>query len=256
MIEVRDLVKRYGSHAAVDHLSFAVPDGQIFGFLGPNGAGKSTTMNLMTGYLAPTAGEILVDGVSITKEPEKAKGHIGYLPELPPLYMDMTVEEYLRFVARLKKVPRRGAGGAGAVPVGQPRIGDRRPGEGEMIRSRLAPLPGITALTPHHCPETGCCAFRLECAPGADLREAVFQTCAQGGLPLLELRRDTLTLEDIFLKLTSDEGELLSAFSFTQTFYNFVQYSVFDLGGVVLYLSLAGLFVFLTIQGLQKRRWS
>ena len=84
MIEVRDLVKRYGSHAAVDHLSFAVPDGQIFGFLGPNGAGKSTTMNLMTGYLAPTAGEILVDGVSITKEPEKAKGHIGYLPELPP----------------------------------------------------------------------------------------------------------------------------------------------------------------------------
>ena len=197
MIEVRDLVKRYGSHAAVDHLSFAVPDGQIFGFLGPNGAGKSTTMNLMTGYLAPTAGEILVDGVSITKEPEKAKGHIGYLPELPPLYMDMTVEEYLRFVARLKKVPRGEREELERSLSGNPALEIVVRGEGEMIRSRLAPLPGITALTPHHCPETGCCAFRLECAPGADLREAVFQTCAQGGLPLLELRRDTLTLEDM-----------------------------------------------------------
>ena len=90
----------------MDHLSFTVPDGQIFGFLGPNGAGKSTTMNLMTGYLGPTSGEILVDGFSITKEPEKAKRCIGYLPELPPLYMDMTVEEYLRFAAQLKKVPK------------------------------------------------------------------------------------------------------------------------------------------------------
>ena len=106
LIEVRDLVKQYGSRLAVDHLSFTVPDGQIFGFLGPNGAGKSTTMNLMTGYLGPTSGEILVDGFSITKEPEKAKRCIGYLPELPPLYMDMTVEEYLRFAAQLKKVPK------------------------------------------------------------------------------------------------------------------------------------------------------
>ena len=106
MIEVRDLVKQYGNRLAVDHLSFTVPDGQIFGFLGPNGAGKSTTMNLMTGYLGPTSGEILVDGVSVTKEPEKAKRRIGYLPELPPLYMDMTVDEYLRFAAQLKKVPK------------------------------------------------------------------------------------------------------------------------------------------------------
>lgn len=106
MIEVRDLVKQYGNRLAVDHLSFTVPDGQIFGFLGPNGAGKSTTMNLMTGYLGPTSGEILVDGFSVTKEPEKAKRCIGYLPELPPLYMDMTVDEYLRFAAQLKKVPK------------------------------------------------------------------------------------------------------------------------------------------------------
>ena len=98
MIEVRDLVKRYGRHLAVDHLSFT--DGQIFGFLGPNGAGKSTTMNLMTGYLGPTEGEILVDGHSVTQEPEKAKQAIGYLPEQPPLYLDMTAEEYLEFAAR------------------------------------------------------------------------------------------------------------------------------------------------------------
>lgn len=106
MIEVRDLVKRYGRHLAVDHLSFTVPDGQIFGFLGPNGAGKSTTMNLMTGYLGPTEGEILVDGHSVAQEPEKAKQAIGYLPEQPPLYLDMTAEEYLEFAARLKKVPK------------------------------------------------------------------------------------------------------------------------------------------------------
>ena len=110
MIEVRDLVKQYGRHIAVDHLSFTVPDGQIFGFLGPNGAGKSTMMNLMTGYLGPTSGEILVDGHSVVREPEAAKRAIGYLPEQLPLYLDMTVEEYLEFAAQLKKVPRRERG--------------------------------------------------------------------------------------------------------------------------------------------------
>lgn len=325
MIEVRDLVKQYGNRLAVDHLSFTVPDGQIFGFLGPNGAGKSTTMNLMTGYLGPTSGEILVDGFSVTKEPEKAKRCIGYLPELPPLYMDMTVDEYLRFAAQLKKVPKsereaqvdRVAGMTGVdqvdrvaemtgvdqvlgrlirnlskgyrqrvglaqallgfpkvlildeptvgldpkqilemrtlirqlaqehtvilsshilsevqevcdhlliihhgkkVAAGEPAELERSlsgnpalevvvRGEGELVQSQLALLPGITALTQHDCLEADCCAFRLESAAGADLREAVFQTCARQGLPLLELRRDTLTLEDIFLKLTSDDVE-------------------------------------------------
>ena len=97
MIEVRDLVKRYGDRNAVDHLSFTVEDGQIFGFLGPNGAGKTTTMNIMTGYLAATGGQVLVEGHDILEEPEAAKACIGYLPELPPLYPDMTVEEYLAF---------------------------------------------------------------------------------------------------------------------------------------------------------------
>ena len=106
VIEVKNLVKRYGDHYAVDHLSFTVEDGQIFGFLGPNGAGKSTTMNIMTGYLAATEGQVLVEGHDISEEPEAARACIGYLPELPPLYPDMTVTEYLQFCAELKKIPK------------------------------------------------------------------------------------------------------------------------------------------------------
>lgn len=106
MIEVRNLVKQYGDHTAVDNLSFTVEKGQIYGFLGPNGAGKSTTMNIMTGYLSATSGEVIINGHNIFEEPEEAKKCIGYLPELPPLYMDMTPLEYLNFVAELKKIPR------------------------------------------------------------------------------------------------------------------------------------------------------
>ena len=312
MIEVRDLVKRYGRHTAVDHLSFTVPDGQIFGFLGPNGAGKSTTMNLMTGYLGPTEGEILVDGHSITQEPEEAKKAIGYLPEQPPLYLDMTVEEYLEFAAQLKKVSRgeRGeqtarvmemTGIAGVrgrllrnlskgyrqrvglaqallgfpkviildeptvgldpqqileirtlirdlgrqhtvilsshilsevqevcdhlliihhgkkVAAGTPEELERSlaptptlevsaAAEEEQVRAILNPLPGLTKLASLPPKEDGVCTFRLEAEEGVDLREAVFRAFAQTELPLLELRRDAMTLEDIFLKLTSDEA--------------------------------------------------
>ena len=106
MIEVKNLVKDYGGHLAVDHLSFTVEDGQIYGFLGPNGAGKSTTMNIMTGYLGATKGEVLIDGHNILEEPEQAKKCMGYLPEVPPLYTDMTVYEYLVFAAKLKKLPK------------------------------------------------------------------------------------------------------------------------------------------------------
>ena len=312
MIEVRDLVKRYGRHTAVDHLSFTVPDGQIFGFLGPNGAGKSTTMNLMTGYLGPTEGEILVDGHSVVREPEAAKRAIGYLPELPPLYLDMTAEEYLQFAAQLKKVPKGDRGEQTArvmeltgitgvrgrllrnlskgyrqrvglaqallgfpkvlildeptvgldpqqileirtlirslarehtvilsshilsevqevcdhlliihhgkkVAAGTPEELERSlaptpalevsaRGEGEAVRALLAPLPGLETLTQLPAREEGVCSFRLEGTEGADLREAVFRAFAQSGLPLLELRRDQMTLEDIFLTLTSDEA--------------------------------------------------
>lgn len=106
MIEVKNLMKKYGNHVAVDNLSFRVEKGQIYGFLGPNGAGKSTTMNIITGYLAATEGSVTINGKDIVKEPEEAKKSIGYLPELPPLYVDMTVYEYLKFVAELKKVPK------------------------------------------------------------------------------------------------------------------------------------------------------
>ena len=106
MIEVKNLTKCYGKHLAVDNLSFTVEKGQIYGFLGPNGAGKSTTMSIMTGYLGATKGEVLIDGHDILKEPEEAKRCIGYLPEQPPLYLEMTVMEYLRFAAELKKIPK------------------------------------------------------------------------------------------------------------------------------------------------------
>ena len=107
MIEVTNLVKRYGDHTAVDHLSFQIEKGKIYGFLGPNGAGKSTTMNMITGYIASTEGKVIIDGHDILEEPEEAKKCIGYLPEQPPLYFDMTVLEYMKFAADLKKIPRK-----------------------------------------------------------------------------------------------------------------------------------------------------
>lgn len=107
VIEVKNVVKCYGNHVAVDHLSFQIEKGKIYGFLGPNGAGKSTTMNMITGYVASTEGEISINGYDILEESEKAKKCIGYLPEVPPLYLDMTVAEYLEFAADLKKIPRK-----------------------------------------------------------------------------------------------------------------------------------------------------
>lgn len=106
MIEVRHLVKQYDDNLAVDDLSFTIEPGRIYGFLGPNGAGKSTTMNIMTGYLGATSGDVIVNGHNILDEPEAAKKCIGYLPEMPPLYQDMLVREYLEFVAELKGVPK------------------------------------------------------------------------------------------------------------------------------------------------------
>ncbi len=105
MIEVDHLFKRYGSHYAVNDLSFTLEKGKIYGLLGPNGAGKSTTMNMLTGYLGATSGDIRIDGHSMTLEPEETKKYTGYLPDTPPLYVDMTVGEYLLTVAELKKIP-------------------------------------------------------------------------------------------------------------------------------------------------------
>lgn len=106
MIEVSHLTKKYGTHLAVDDVSFTVEDGQIYGLLGPNGAGKSTIMNILTGYLSATSGQVTVAGHPLPEEADEAKACVGYLPEQPPLYPEMTVGEYLNFVAELKKVPR------------------------------------------------------------------------------------------------------------------------------------------------------
>jgi len=104
MIEVASLSKRYGTYLAVKNVSFSIKKGEVVGFLGPNGAGKSTIMNILTGYLSLTQGKVTIDGFDIAENPEEAKRRIGYLPELPPLYQDMKVREYLDFVYDLKKV--------------------------------------------------------------------------------------------------------------------------------------------------------
>ena len=313
MIEVRDLVKRYGSHTAVDHLSFTVEQGKVYGFLGPNGAGKSTTMNIMTGYLGATSGEVVVDGHPISAEPQEVKRRIGYLPEIPPLYTDMTVEEHLRFAAGLKKVPKKEIGeqldkvtemtmltqvrgrlirnlskgyrqrvGLAQALLGfpqilildEPTVGldpkqiieirsliralarahtvilsshilsevqevcdhifilskgrlaasgspaelerdlsggsglELTVGEAEGAAACLAALPGVASVQALPAREAGTLRFHLVRAEGADIRAAVFRACAQAGLVLLEMKSDAMTLEDIFLKLTADDGPL------------------------------------------------
>ena len=110
MIEVKHLCRKYGEHRAVDDLSFTIENGYVYGFLGPNGAGKSTTMNLITGCLAATSGQSLIDGYDIFEDAQEAKKRIGYLPEIPPLYQDMTVREFLNFVAKAKGVPKQALG--------------------------------------------------------------------------------------------------------------------------------------------------
>ena len=107
MIEVKNVTKKYGKVVAVDKISFTINDGEIIGLLGPNGAGKSTTMNMITGYIEPTEGTIIIDGYDISKKPKKAKKEIGYMPEGVPLYTDMTVKEFVTYMAEIKKVDRK-----------------------------------------------------------------------------------------------------------------------------------------------------
>ena len=104
MIEIKNITKKYGSVTAVDNISFKIEEGEIIGLLGPNGAGKSTTMNMITGYIEPTEGEIIINGYDISKKPRKAKSQIGYMPEGVPLYSDLTVKEFVTYMAELKNV--------------------------------------------------------------------------------------------------------------------------------------------------------
>ena len=107
MIEVKNITKKYGSVTAVDNISFKINEGEVIGLLGPNGAGKSTTMNMITGYIEPTEGEIIIEGYNISKKSKKAKAQIGYMPEGVPLYSDLTVKEFITYMAELKKVDRK-----------------------------------------------------------------------------------------------------------------------------------------------------
>lgn len=107
MIEVKNVTKKYGSVIAVDNINFKINQGEIIGLLGPNGAGKSTTMNMITGYIEPTEGEILIEGYNISKKPKKAKSQIGYMPEGVPLYSDLTVKEFVTYMAELKRVDKK-----------------------------------------------------------------------------------------------------------------------------------------------------
>ena len=107
MIEVKNVTKKYGKVVAVDNISFKIEDGEIIGLLGPNGAGKSTTMNMITGFIEPTEGTIIVDGYDMAKKPQKAKREIGYMPEGVPLYMDMTVKEFVTYMAEIKKIEKK-----------------------------------------------------------------------------------------------------------------------------------------------------
>ena len=139
MIEVSHLSKKYGTHPAIEDLSFTVGDGQIFGLLGPNGAGKSTIMNILTGYLAPTSGEVKVAGFSLPEQAQQAKACVGYLPEQPPLYPEMTVQEYLDFAAELKGIKKK------ADRKEQVRKAARRTGLEEVLPRLIRSLSKATA---------------------------------------------------------------------------------------------------------------
>ena len=312
MIEINHLVKKYGSHVAVDDLSHTVEPGKIYGFLGPNGAGKSTTMNIITGYLAATSGEVKINGFDVLKQPEEAKKCVGYLPELPPLYMDMTVKEYLDFVAELKKIEkslragyvkeamkitkteevsgrlirnlskgyRQRVGFAQAVLgypeiliLDEPTVGldpkqiieirdlIKELGKKHTIILSSHILSEISAVCDHvfiishgklvasdstenllermtgaqeiellvkaeedtaetairevaqveRCEKTeskedGAVQLLVTAKKDADVREAIYHTCVEHHMPILEMKAASKSLEDVFLELTSQEG--------------------------------------------------
>jgi ABC-2 type transport system ATP-binding protein len=314
VIEVSDLVRRYGKHTAVDHVSFKIAKGEITGFLGPNGAGKSTTMNILTGYLSPTGGNVSVDGLDVLEHPIEVKKKIGYLPENPPLYPDMTVNEYLAFSAEIKKIPageRKGQIGgvmrttglrevsgrliknlskgyrqrtglaqaligdpevlildeptAGLDPkqileirdlikgLGKDRtiilsshilpevsvvcervliinrgviVADDTPenlarrilggnhillrvdaSPGGEVEELLGKIPGIRRVEFREPQEPGTLEVVAEAAEDRDIRRDIFRALSGAGLPILMMRSLDLSLEEIFLDLTTKEGE-------------------------------------------------
>ena len=314
MIEVRDLTKRYGTHTAIDEISFTINKGEVIGFLGPNGAGKTTTMNIITGYIAPTKGEVKIDGIDITEEPERAKKNIGYLPDTPPVYGDMRVMEYFNFVADIKKVKKgrremlekimeevniAGMGkrliknlsrgyrqrvGLAQAMIGWPqliimdeptigldpkqiiemrevikRLGKKHTvilsshimqevsavcdrvliinrgqivasgtpqglsdslraagGMQVVVRGRstraheaLSNCPQIAKIESKKGRESGTTELLVHAEGGADIREAIFRCMAENNLPILLMKPNELTLEEIFLSITAGDGVYL-----------------------------------------------
>ena len=241
MIEVNNLVKRYGDHTAVDHLSFKIEKGKIYGFLGPNGAGKSTTMNMITGYIASTEGTVTIDGHDILEEPEQAKKCIGYLPEIPPLYFDMTVLEYMNFAADLKKIPKNEKKSMVEEVMEMVKISDMRNrliknlSKGYRQRVGLAqailgypeviildePTVGLdpkqiieirdlikslkkkhtVILSSHILSEVSAVCDYVLIIS----REEVFFKMAEHHYPILEMQSKKVSLEEIFLELTEDD---------------------------------------------------
>lgn len=312
MIEVKNLTKLYGNKRAVNNISFAIDTGEVVGFLGPNGAGKSTTMNIICGYLSSTSGTVTIDGVDILDDPLAAKRHIGYLPEIPPLYVDMTVNEYLEFAYELKGVKgttkkkhigeicetigithvrdrvirnlskgykqRVGLAMAllgdpdvlildeptvGLDPIqiieirnvikelgrrhtvvlsthilsevssicervlvinngqivaddspenlsasisGEHKLSIRVAGDQDGIESVLRGAEGIRSVEFAGEHEKNACDFIIETDPAMDVRKPLFYTLAKAGMPILELRPQDMSLEDIFLELTNTKG--------------------------------------------------
>ena len=312
MIEVKNLTKQYGQHYAVKDIGFTVEDGEIVGFLGPNGAGKTTTMNIITGYISATKGDVIINGTDILAEPEKAKQDIGYLPDTPPLYNEMKVDEYLRFVSAIKKVKPQARvrmineiketvritdmsnrliknlskgykqrvglaqamiGNPKVIVMDEPTIGldpkqiiemrdvikrmgkkhtvilsshllhevsavcdrimiinkgqimasdtaerlssklthghvmsVRIKGEEELIIDALEKFPVIKTIRPAGSHEAGTIDFELSGDENVDIRESIFSCMSKNNFPILQMKSMDLSLEEIFLQITSGEG--------------------------------------------------
>ncbi len=311
MIEVKNLTKQFGSKTAVRNISFSVNEGEILGFLGPNGAGKSTTMNMLTGYISSTSGTAMINGIDVLEDPIGAKRNIGYLPEKPPVYGDMTVKEYLNFVYSLKKskLPKEShlaeicelvgitdvrsrlirnlskgyqqrvgfaqalVGNPGVLILDEPTVGLdpkqiieirtlikklgkhhtvilsshilpevqavcdkivvissgsivandttdalaknlsadhklvlRTEGNSEDIKKLLSSIPGMERVYVNREAEPGVYEYFLEAAQGKDLRREISKKLSSRNYPILMMKSNELTLEEIFLKLTTGDN--------------------------------------------------